>query len=218
MRWLRSVFDRHDAHGTSCPAGSGRIVRRGAMTTTPKADGFEACDPGAAARAIGGWTPALLARKAAVAASVSPPQRWCTQHRTPGVMTCSLPFQPLRAERRMPPARPWRLHSCAFYFALEAADALAHPAFRAPSLKGGGNEDFGRPRAVITTGVMALVFARTRGLFESVDMYLHLAPLAGRGRKLSAAKFSGEGLARERQDAPHPLAPLATSPRQNGAR
>ena len=116
MRWLRSVFDRHDAHGTSCPAGSGRIVRRGAMTTAPKADGFEACDPGAAARAIGGRTPAPLARKAAMAASVSPPQRWCTQHRTPGVMTCSLPFQPLRAERRMPPARPWRLRSCAFHF------------------------------------------------------------------------------------------------------
>jgi len=75
-----------------------------------------------------------LARKGAATTSVSPPQRWCTQHRTPGVMTCSLPFQPLRAERRMPPARPWRLTRVLFYFAHGAADALAHPAFRAPSL------------------------------------------------------------------------------------
>ena len=97
------------------PARPDKIVRRRAMTTTLKADGEEACDPGAAARAIGGWTMLPLARKAVVTTSVSPPQRWCTQHRTPGVMTCSLPFQPLRAERRMPPARPWRRHSCAFY-------------------------------------------------------------------------------------------------------
>ncbi len=164
MRWLRSVFDRHDAHGTSCPAGSGRIVRRGAMTTTPKADGFEACDPGAAARAIGGWTPALLARKAAVAASVSPPQRWCTQHRTPGVMTCSLPFQPLRAERRMYPARPWRLRSCAFsllHTGLRMRMSIrrsARPQFGAKRC-----EDLGRPRAVTTTGVMAHIWKTGSG-------------------------------------------------------
>jgi hypothetical protein len=53
-----------------------------------------------------------------------------------------------------------------FYFAHGAADALEHPAFRAPSFGGGGNEDFGRPRAVITTGAMThvldmLSFART---------------------------------------------------------
>ena len=117
-------------------------------------------------------------------------------------------------------------------FAHEAADALAHPAFRAPSFEGGGNEEFGRPRAVITTGAMARDHRRgfsgangasprragclNRWIWNARD--LHLAPLAGRGRKLSTAKFSGEGLARERLDAPHPLAPLATSPRKNGAR
>ena len=62
------------------------------------------------------------------------PERW-RKSRPPG-RARNKPFQPLRAERRMPPARPWRRHSCAFYFAHEAADALAHPAFRAPSFRG----------------------------------------------------------------------------------
>ena len=41
------------------------------------------------------------------------------------------------------------------FIAHEAADALAHPAFRAPSSEGGNAIGFGRPRAVTTTGVMA---------------------------------------------------------------
>jgi hypothetical protein len=44
---------------------------------------------------------------------------------------------------------------CFFTFAHGAADALAHPAFRAPSLRGEALKNFGRPRAVTTTGVIA---------------------------------------------------------------
>ncbi len=41
------------------------------------------------------------------------PERW-RKSRPPG-RARTKPFQPLRAERRMFPARPWRRHSCAFY-------------------------------------------------------------------------------------------------------
>ncbi len=44
------------------------------------------------------------------------------------------------------------------FIAHEAADALAHPAFRAPSSEGGNAIGFGRPRAVTTTGAMTRVW------------------------------------------------------------
>ena len=53
-----------------------------------------------------------------------------------------------------------------FYFAHGAADALAHPAFRAPSFEGGTKESFGRPRAVITTGAMAHAPKRVKRLLD----------------------------------------------------
>ena len=73
-----------------------------------------------------------------------------------------------------------------FTFAHGAADALAHPAFRAPSFEGGTKESFGRPRAVITTGVMAHICKCE--LFEKVDRRWAIlsspSPFSGEGGKL----------------------------------
>ena len=92
------------------------------------------------------------------------PERW-RKSRPPG-RARNKPFQPLRAERRMPPARPWRRHSCAFYFAHEAADALAHPAFRAPSILRG--RDVHRK-------------TRTQSRREIAKLYLEIADVIGNG-------------------------------------
>ena len=75
---------------------------------------------------------------------------------------------------------------CFLPFAHGAADALAHPAFRAPSFEGGTKESFGRPRAVITTGVMAHICKCE--LFEKVDRRWAIlsspSPFSGEGGKL----------------------------------
>jgi hypothetical protein len=79
--------------------------------------------------------------------------------RSPGAPRTT-PFQPLRAERRMYPARPWRRHSCAFYFCTRGCGCARASGVPRALIGRKAHINNGRPRAVTTTGVITLGYLK----------------------------------------------------------
>ncbi|WIG50078.1 MAG: hypothetical protein OJF48_000995 [Afipia sp.] len=185
------------------------------MTTTPFADGPRRVIPAHRLRAKG-QDDAVAPRTEGDGRVRQSTQRWCTQHRPPGV-----PHAASRSNHCVRNAGCNRRDRgdyarVLFTFAHGAADALAHPAFRAPSFRAKRREEFGRPRAVITTGAMArdrwwrgLSLARTGQAPRATP-----SQQQGRWRTSASASClkteSGEDGARDRATLP------MSSPRKRG--